>query len=66
MLNGDIGEGSSCIMDVNAAGEIAHRDRNTLSGMVRGESTAWSSLMTWRRVIFRLWGRPRLLGAQRE
>ena len=22
MLNGDIGEGSSCIMDVNAAGEI--------------------------------------------
>ena len=41
MLNGDIGEGSSCIMDVNAAGEITvlTGDGNTLSaGMVRGES----------------------------
>jgi ATP-dependent Clp protease ATP-binding subunit ClpC len=41
MLNGDIGEGSSCIMDVNADGEITvlTGDGATLSaGMVRGES----------------------------
>ena len=41
MLNGDIGEGSSCIMDVNAAGEITvlTGDGDTLSaGLVRGES----------------------------
>ena len=41
MLNGDIGEGSSCIMDVNAAGEITvlTGDGVTLNaGQVRGES----------------------------
>jgi hypothetical protein len=41
MLNGDIGEGSSCIMDVNAAGEITvlTGDGVTLNaGQVRGET----------------------------
>ena len=41
MLNGDIREGSSCIMDVNAAGEITvlTGDGVTLNaGQVRGES----------------------------
>merc|ERR1719478_81368 len=41
MLNGDISEGSSCIMDVNAAGEITvlTGDGVTLNaGQVRGET----------------------------
>ena len=41
MLNGDISEGSSCIMDVNAAGEITvlhRRRRHPQRWQVRGET----------------------------